>query len=363
MNVPRWRRVVGGLVLMGLMSDGQATVYYDSPRASDADKIATQMLNDAASGRFRGMNFGRPNNPFDQMIADRENRRRAQWAQREQDRVEAIRRSNEAEAEERYQQQLRAAAERRRAELRAQAAREAWRRHVAELERSASGGDATALLDLGLLVEGNRLEPGLLTLPAGMDARSYSRSQYERACHQGLDLAAVALASSMAGETPGFASLRDTLAALPDDARRREHLQGLADRGHVGANLALGAWHSGRSMGLGRPPEAGKNPDDVRRAIRYLDRARKVNLGLAGPWYAEAVLSGAPTPGERAEALAILERLVASGVATHPSAAPALVYEWLRDARVESDLARPRALMRQMESTDLMSCSSGALPL
>ncbi len=339
---------------MGLMSEAPATVYYDSPRASDADKIATQMLNDAASGRFRGMNFGRPFNPFDQMIADRENRRRAQWAQSEQDREEAIRRVNEAEAEERYQQQVRAAAERRRAELRAQAAREAWRRHVTELERAVAGGDATALLDLGLLAEGNRLEPGLLPLPAGMDARSYARSQYEKAYSWGLDLAAVALASSMAGETPGFASLRDTLAALPDDVRRREHLQGLAERGHLGANLALGAWHSGRYIGLGRPPEAGTNPDDVRQAIRYLDRARKLNPGLAGPWYAEAVLSGTPTPGERAEALSILERLVNSGVATHPSAAPALVFERLRDARVEADLERPRALMRQMESADFL---------
>jgi hypothetical protein len=51
------------------MSDGRATEYYDSPGASDADKIATQMLNDAASGRFRGMNFGRPYNPFDQHVA------------------------------------------------------------------------------------------------------------------------------------------------------------------------------------------------------------------------------------------------------------------------------------------------------
>jgi hypothetical protein len=107
-------------------------------------------------------------------------------------------------------------------------------------------------------------------------------------------------------------------------------------------------------MGLGPPPDPGKKPDDVQRAIRYLDRARKLNQGLAGPWYAEAVLSGAPTPGERAEALSILERLVDSGVATHPSAAPALVYEWLRDARVESDLERPRALMRQMESADFL---------
>ena len=354
MNVPRWRRILGGLVLMGLMSDGRATVYYDSPRASDADKIATEMLNDAASGRFRRMNFGRPYNPFDQMIADLENKRREQWAQREQDRQEAVQRVNEAEAEERYQQQLRAAEERRRAELRAQAAREAWRRHLGGLEQLASGGDAPALLELGLLVEGNRLESGLLTLPAGMDARSYARRQYEKAYHQGLDLAAVALVSSQAGETPGYASLRETLAGLPDDARRREHLHDLAERGHVGANLALGAWHSGRYMGLGPPPEPGKKPDDVQRAIRYLDRARKLNQGVAGPWYAEAVLSGAPTPGERAEALSILERLVDSGVATHPSAAPALVYEWLRDARVESDLERPRALMRQMESADFL---------
>lgn len=81
MHAPRWRRILCGLVLMGLMSDGDATVYYDSPRASDADKIATQMLNDAASGRFRGMNFGRPYNPFDQMIVDLENKRRAQWAE------------------------------------------------------------------------------------------------------------------------------------------------------------------------------------------------------------------------------------------------------------------------------------------
>ena len=339
---------------MGLMSDGQATVYYDSPRASDADKIATQMLNDAASGRFRGMNFSARPTGFDQAIQDLENRRRSQWAEREQDRQEAIQRVNEAEAEERYQQQLRAAEERRRAELRAQAAREAWRRHVGGLEQLASGGDAPALLELGLLVEGNRLEPGLLTLPAGMDARSHARRQYEKAYHQGLDLAAVALASSQAGETPGYAALRETLAALPDDARRREHLHDLAERGHVGANLALGAWHSGRYMGLGAPPEAGRNPEDVRRAIRYLDRARKVNAGLAGPWYAEAVLSGAPTPAERAEALSILQQLVDSGVATHPSAAPALVYEWLRDARVESDLERPLALMRQMESADFL---------
>lgn len=354
MNVPRWRRILGGLVLIGLISDGRATVYYDSPRASDADKIATQMLNDAASGRFRGMNFGRPYNPFDQMIVDLENKRRQQWAQREQDRQELLQRVNEAEAEERHQQQLRVAAERRRAELRAKAARDAWRRHLGELEQLASGGDALAFLELGSLVEGNRLEPGLLALPAGMDARSYSRRQYEQAYRQGLDLAAVALACSQAGETPGYASLRETLAALPDDARRRAHLQGLAENGHVGANLALGAWHSGRYMGLGTPPDPGKDPDDVRQAIRYLDRARILNPGLAGPWYAEAVLSGTPTPRERAQALSVLEQLVDSGVATHPSAAPPLAYEWLRDARVESDLDRPRALMRQMESADFL---------
>lgn len=354
MNVPRWRRVLGGLVLMGLMSDGQATEYYDSPRASDADKIATQMLNDAASGRFRGMNFGRPYNPFDQMIADLENKRRAQWAQRSQDQQEAVQRAKDAEAEERYQQQVRAAAERRQAALRAQAAREERRRQVAELERQVADGDAAASLDLGVLAEGNYLEPGLLALPSGMDARSFARSQYEKAYHWGHDLGLVALACSTAGETPDFASLRDTVATLPNEVRRREHLQGLASRGHVGANLWLGAWHSGRFVGLGIPPEAGKNADDVRRAIGYLDRARQANWELAGAWYAEAVLSGSPKPGERAEAMSILERLVEKGLAKHPGAAPALAFEWLRDARVGSDLERPRALMRQMDSAEFL---------
>lgn len=354
MNVPRWRRVLGGLVLMGLMSAGQATEYYDSPRASDADKIATQMLNDAASGRFRGGNFGRPYNPFDQMIADLENKRRAQWAQREQDRQESIQRANEAEAEERYQQQVRAVAERRQAALRAQAAREERRRLVAELERQVADGDAAASLDLGVLAEGNFQGSGLLVLPSGMDARSFARSRYEKAYHWGHDLGLVALACSTAGETPDFASLYETVATLPDEVRRREHLQRLASRGHVGANLWLGAWHSGRFVGLGIPPEPGKNADDVRRAIGYLDRARTANWELAGAWYAEAVLAGTPKPGERAEALSILERLVEKGLAKNPAAAPALTYEWLRNARVASDLERPLALMRQMDSAEYL---------
>ncbi len=354
MNASRWRLVLGGLVLVSVMSDGHATVYYDSPRASDADKIATQMLNDAASGRFRGMNFSARPNAFDQAIQDLENQRRARWAQREQDRAEALRRAQESVEEEQYQQRLREAAERRRAELRAHAAREARRRQVAELERSAAAGDALALLDLGQGVEGGRIEAGLLTMSAGTDPRAFARSQYERAFNEGLDLGAVAAASASVGETPGFSALRETLAGLSDDARRREHLDQLAERGHVGANLMLGAWHSGRYMGLGRPPESGKNPDDVRRAIRYLNRARKADPGVAAVWYAEAVLSGTPQPGERAEALGILERLVDSGGSTRPLAAPALVYEWLRDARMESDLERPRALMRQMESADFL---------
>ena len=86
MNIPTRFRWLGAVALLGLAPECLAQGYYykDSPRASDADKIATQMLNDAASGRFRGTNFSRPPNPFDRIIEDYENAKRARWAQNEQ---------------------------------------------------------------------------------------------------------------------------------------------------------------------------------------------------------------------------------------------------------------------------------------
>ncbi len=108
------------LVWMRIACCASAQTYYrDSSGASDVSKIATEMLNDAASGRFRNQSFSRPYNSFDRMIEDYENSKRARAAEMERWAAEYERTRGQWEAEERYQQQVMQENARRRAEAEA----------------------------------------------------------------------------------------------------------------------------------------------------------------------------------------------------------------------------------------------------
>jgi hypothetical protein len=351
MNIPTRFRWLGAVAVLGLAPESLAQGYYykDSPRASDADKIATQMLNDAASGRFRGMNFSRTPNPFDRMIEDYENAKRARWAQHEQYAENARQWQEEREARERYETRIREEDARRRAEARARELRvEVLRQRAGKLQEEANRFDAYAHLELGMSVEDGRFESGVLTFPAGVTPRQWALERYEHARRLGSDAAVIALGCAAENESPSFARIWASLETMSTVAERRAHLATLAERGHLGANLWLGGWYSGRLVRLGTPPKAGQGEDHRQLALRYLDRARKRNLAHAGPWYAEALLAGDPSAAERTEALALLNRLVAPGADRNLTAAPALIRELLRDARVEFDYVRPRALMAEL---------------
>ena len=345
------RKISLSVVLLGIASGVWAQTYYrDSPGASDASKIATEMLNDAASGRFRNQSFSRPYNPFDRMIEDYENSKRARAAEMERWAAECERTRGQREAEERYQQQVMQENARRRAEAEARQRRaDALRNRVEELRGLANRSDASAHLELGILVQEGKYEPGVLTFPAGMTPMAWVKQRYDQAQTLGSELAVVAVGSLAQADSPSFAVLWNSVHALTTAEAKREHLRSLADQGHLGANLWLGGWYSGRRVGLGLLPTADRGPEARGQALQSLDRARKKNFLHAGTWYAETLLSGDPTPAERAEAREVLERLLAPGSERDLAAAPALARELLRNARVEADLVRPRALLGELE--------------
>ncbi len=325
------------------------SVYISSPGASDADKIATQMLNDAASGRFRNT-YVRPPNPFDRMIEDYENAKRARWANIEREAEEAKEWLERWEVQRRYEEQQRQERARREEAIRAAKARtEALRRAVTPLQEAANRFDAEAHLELGSLVEDGQFEPGVLTLPPGMTPKAWARQRYNNAQVLGSMLAVVAVGSMEENETPSFASLRNKVESLSTPMAKRSHLESLAARGHLGASLWLGGWYSGRRVGLGAAPALPGEADVRAYALGHLKRASEKNLPCAGTWYAETLLSGRPTAAERSASIEILERLVAPGPNRDWAAAPALIRELLRKARVEADIVRPRELMAALE--------------
>ncbi len=140
-----------------------------------------------------------------------------------------------------------------------------------------------------------------------MTPASWVKQRYDPAQTLGSELAVVAVGSLAQSESASFAVLWNSLHALTTAEAKRDHLRSLADQGHLGANLWLGRWYSGRRFGLGLLPTADRGPEARGQALQSLDRARKMNFLNAGTWYAETLLSGDPTPAERAEAREVLE--------------------------------------------------------
>lgn len=318
-----------------------STVYIDGPNASDAQKIATQMLNDAAAGRGRGMDFRRPSNPFDQMIQDYENRRRARALELENYAREAQQNRAEREAEERAMREEQARNEMARREL---ARFEAVHKEAEELHPMAH-------VRLGMMMESGRLDPDSLNMPEGKSPQTYAKERYRQAARLDFPLGEVALTCSERNATPGFVLLWETLQGLKDNAARRTYLERVADGGHVGAAFWLGAWAAGKDVGLG----AFLLPSGYTKARAYaLEWLAKADPDRLGALYADVVLSGDADPATRRRAIELLEKLAVRGEGGHYNAFIALAQEHLRRARFESDMARPRALLGVFQQADIV---------
>lgn len=336
---------IGCGVLAALASAQSGTYYRDSPRASDADKIATQMLNDAASGRFRPQNYGRPYNPFDQKIEEYENAKRAKTAEYARYAAEAERRRAETAAEEREE-----------------AAERARQRQVEErvrgfhaLQDAAKAFDAQAHLRLGLAVESGNYPRQDLTLPPGYTEGKWALARYTSALVLGLDVGVVASGCMESKARPAFHQIWARVQALNTADGRANYLADLAGQGHVGANLWLGAWYAGFDVSLGGPPPAPAAGETHRRtALRHLERAHRSGYSHATAWYAEVLMSDPATPAERAQGLALLAKQMPAGPDRELAGAPAYARELLRAARVEADFARPRAILAEFETVQYL---------
>jgi len=322
-----------GALWLGVTEVRGGTVYIDGPGASDAQKIATQMLNDAASGRWRSSNFGpMANNPYTKMIEEYEARQRAKALEMENAAREAVERRAEREAEERRFREEQALAER---------ARREWGR-IDALQKEAADLSASAHVRLGMIFESGKYDAKVINLPPGKNARTYARERYIQAAKLDSALGEVAVACLEHRENPSFPSMWDALQGMADNAARRDYLQRLAERGHVGASYWLGLWAAGKNVGLGPfPPPPGETSESAF-AIRWLARADTNQLGAI---YADVVLQSDPAPAARQGAVSLLERLATPDGLGDALAYIALSRELLRKGRFESDMARPRALL------------------
>lgn len=308
-----------------------ATVYIDPPGASDAQKIATQMLNDAAS-RGRGMDFRLPPNPFTQMIEDYEARRRSRAIELEAFAREFKEREAERVAEERRFREEQARIER---------ANREWAR-IDAIQQKAADLFPMAHVRLGMIFESGRYDASVLRLPNGMSPAQYARDRYEQAAKLDLPLGEVALACITRRVQPSFPTLWDALDKLSGHEERRGLLERHAEGGHVGAAYWLGLWAAGREVGLGPFPELPGNGDARAYALRWLGQTDPDRLGAA---WADLILSGPSDSKDRQRALAILESLAVPNKDGDSEAFIVLARELFRQARVEADMARPRALL------------------
>ncbi|MCY2959042.1 MAG: hypothetical protein NTY35_02665 [Planctomycetota bacterium] len=277
------------------------TYYRSSPGASDAERIATDMLNDAASGRFRQQSFGLPENPFARMKEEYEAERRAQWEELEQ-----------AAEDRRYREQAQAeyeaayAAELAREEA-AYAATTAFVERMNAFEADAAAGNPRAYLQMASTVQRGE-HKGYDVQFGDRSEEDYVRTAYVNAAHYGSDLGFVGAVSLGSGDEPNFAWLRDEVRRAGSADQRLEILWGRAQRGHLGAMLLLGAWYAGRDVDLGsRPAPLPGCADAHASALRALRMAMEKDFGRGASWCARELLVGA-TPDERAEALGILRR-------------------------------------------------------
>ncbi len=345
---PRARRLAGSLAFafaLGFVAASSAargaTVYVDGPGASDAQKIATQMLNDAAAGRWRGNQFQPAPNPFTAMIEQYENRRRARALDMEAAAREARERLAEREAEERRWREEEARTER---------ARREWAR-IGAVQREAAELNPMAHIRLGMILESGRYDPDVVKLPPGQTARQFARERYAQASRLDLPLGEIAHACSERDENPSFPTLWEALQGLPDAAARRAHLERLGGGGHVGAAFWLGAWAAGRNVGLGTFPPLPGNAATREYALDWLSRPNLERLLI---FHAELVLQGDPEPSARRRAIELLERFAVPGDNGDFNAYIGLARTLLREARLESDMARPRKLLGAFQQADIV---------
>ncbi|MEZ6015782.1 MAG: hypothetical protein R3F49_11750 [Planctomycetota bacterium] len=287
--------LVGALVAP---APAQSTYYQSSAGASDAQRIATDMLNDAASGRFRTPSFSGPNNPFDELIAQREARQRAREQQWAADVAAAREQANEAaraRAWEAYEARVRRA--------------DSIAARYAELTARVQQLDAEAALESAWILERGEVGRGDVLLVGSPEERLFD--VLRAAAYLGLDLGLIAFYSNEEGDSPTLAALCDDLARDAGPDARRARLWGHARSGHVGALLLLGGWYAGRDVRLGAQPSPLSGCADARAsAVLCFERACARHEYLAGAWLAAVLLGPGSDAAERARGRELLERLL-----------------------------------------------------
>lgn len=334
------RRLIGGVAVLQWSTSflAAATIYIDPPGASDAQKIATQMLNDAAA-QSRGMDFRLPPNPFTKMIEDYEARRRTRALE-----LDTAARDAQSRLAERAAEERRFREEQARIEL----ANRQWAR-IDALNAKAAELSPMAHVRLGMIFESGRFDAASVTIPNKMSPTEYARARYDQAAKLDLPLGDVALACITRKVQPAFPALWDAIEALPGSEARLGHLERLANGGHVGAAYWIGLWAAGRDVGLGSFPTLPGNGDARSYALRWLGRADPDRLGTQ---WADLVLTGPSDPDDRRRAMAILESLAVPNEKGEADAFVVLARELLRQARLEKDMVRPRELLALFERED-----------
>ncbi|MBI5363723.1 MAG: hypothetical protein HZA53_11130 [Planctomycetes bacterium] len=338
--------------LLVLAPSARAQTYYrDSPGASDAERIATQMLNDAAARSANRNTYHRPYNPFDAMIEEYEAKQRERAAELAWYAEEAER--NRAENERNRAENERYAAERAALDARLREAESISARFNALLELANQSNVSACFQAAAMLEEGTLDHPDIEF--HGTTAEETRRQLYERAACLGSDLGYIGLVSAQNGDAPNLHALLAALRSLASPKEQRDHLLQLADRNHLGAMLLLGAWFAGREVTLGPPPRSLTSAKNTRAsALKLLERGWNADRHASTWLYARELLTGPTTAEEHALAITVLEEQVARTPAGDPPSAYVLGLEVLRIARGDADFQRAGALLRNAETSDWM---------
>jgi hypothetical protein len=245
------------------------TYYKDGPRASDAERIATEMLNDAASGRFRPQPFGNAHlQAFDQWRADYEANQRANL---DETLRYAARISAEYEERERAEAEAAELEERRRLrELENIAYAERRAEWEAERERMDSVvGEYLAEHDPVRLLQGAlRSQTGGLSgyafgYQSRWDKSALELQLFRSAAEHGEPLGILGIASLDVGCAPTLGEVIVGVHSRDDSVDRLRWLAELAAGDNLAARACLGAWCTGRDIGLGPVPALAPDGESI----------------------------------------------------------------------------------------------------